>query len=305
MKTSLISTLVICALLSFGIQARAQDDGGEGDGDHNQQGQDCQDGNIDGSETLVATVTLTATTNAPANASGMAKLISDNEDGTVKSSFTLSITGLADGVYDLSAVRKSDSSTVDLGLFSIGQSFVGDGEDDDESDGDNQDGQNNDGQNNDGQHIDCTNALSGAVFMHVPLPSGLDPMDIGQILISDTNGNILLTGDLVNPGTNSTVKFSANLRVHSASGVTTTVSDKAQAQTTARKGRRSDHFTMMASGVAPNTIFTVQVNGQKVGTVKSNRKGKVLVRKIPANLLLLKSIRLVDPNGQTGASAKF
>jgi len=299
MNPLFISTLLLCSLLSFGIQARADDDG-EGDDNHDQQGQDCQGGNIDGSETLVATVTLTPTTNAPTDASGMAKLISDNEDGTVKSSFTLSITGLTDGVYDLNAVRKSDGSTVDVGQFSIGQRSGGDDEGDDESDGDN-----HDGQNNDGEHIDCTNAFTGAVSMEVQLPSGLDPMDIEQILISDTNGNVLLTGDLVNPSTNSTVKFTAKLRVHTASGVTTSLSNKAQAQTTAKKGRRSDHFTMIASGVTPNTTFTVQVNGQDVSTVKSNRKGKVLVRKIPANLLIVKSVHLVDPNGQTAVSAKF
>jgi hypothetical protein len=302
MKRSIVPILVICSLLSFGAHVRADDDH-EGDGDHHgdhhsEQGEDCQGGDIDGSESLVATVTLTPTTNAPADASGLAKLISRNEDGTVTSSFSLSITGLTTGVYDLSVVRKSDGSTVDLGQFAIGGSCQDDGESDSEND------DQGDADDNEGGGGCCR----WAAFLDegdVQLPSDLDPMDIAQILVSDTNGLVLLTGDLVNPSPTSSIKFTAKLRVHSASGVTTTLSNKAQAQSSARRGRRTDRFTMIASGVAPNTMFSVKVNGQSAGTVKSNRKGKVLVRKIPANLLLVKSVHLVDPNGQTAVQAKF
>jgi hypothetical protein len=96
MKThSLLSALVISSLLSFGVNTWALDDNGDDQGDNNDdQGENCQGGHIDGSETLIATVALVATTNAPADSGGVAKLISENEDGVVISSFSLCITGL-------------------------------------------------------------------------------------------------------------------------------------------------------------------------------------------------------------------
>src|SRR5689334_7498320 len=139
-----LTFLCSVSLVCFGPRAWADDDGGD-EGDHHhhcpggegdEQGEDCQGGGIDGSETLVATVALTPTTNAPADAGGVAKLISDNEDGVVTNSFSLCITGLTAGVYDLSVVRKSDSSTVDLGQFTIGMPCQKGGDDDDEEDDD-------------------------------------------------------------------------------------------------------------------------------------------------------------------------
>jgi hypothetical protein len=75
----------------------------------------------------------------------VAKLISENEDGVVSFSFSLSVTGLTAGVYDLSIVRKSDSSVVSLGQFRIGKSC----RDDDEEDDDDDDNEQRDGDHND------------------------------------------------------------------------------------------------------------------------------------------------------------
>src|SRR5215467_13196522 len=97
---TLLTTLLSLSLVSFGPRTWADHDGGDGEDDHDgdQQGENCQGGNIDGSESLVATVTLVPTTNAPADAGGVAKLISENEDGLVTNSFSLCITGLTAGV---------------------------------------------------------------------------------------------------------------------------------------------------------------------------------------------------------------
>jgi hypothetical protein len=118
----------------------------------------------------------------------------------------------------------------------------------------------------------------------------------------------LLTGDLVDPAPTSTIKFTAKVhaRPASSSSVTSTSNNnKAQARSTVKRGKRTDSFTMIASGVAPNSTFTVRVNGQEAGTVKSNSKGKVLVRKLPVNLLVVRSVHLVDTNGTTAVRAKF
>jgi hypothetical protein len=290
MKThSLLSALVISSLLSFGINTWAHD-GHDGDGqgdDNDDQGENCQGGHIDGSETLIATVVLVATNNAPTNSGGFAKLISENEDGVVSSSFSLCITGLTTGTYDLSVIRKSDGSLVDLGQFSVGCHHHGDGDD-------------NDDENDDGEKC----CQLGVSLDDVPLPSDLDPMDIAQIVISDSDGNVILIGDLVDPVAASSIKFRAHLRIRSASGIASK-NNKALAFTNAKKGKRADRFTMIASGVAPNTTFSVSVNGRSAGTVTSNAKGKVLVRTLPANLLVVKSVRLIDSTGATSVRAKF
>jgi hypothetical protein len=293
MKThSLVSALVISSLLSFGVNTWAHDghDGDDLGDDNNDQGENCQGGHIDGSETLIATVVLVATNNAPTNSGGFAKLISENEDGVVSSSFSLCITGLTTGTYDLSVIRKSDGSSVDLGQFSVG-CHHGDGDD-------------NDDENDDGDDDGEKCCQLGVSLDDVPLPSDLDPMDIAQIVISDSDGNVILIGDLVDPAAASSIKFRAHLRVRSASGVASKNS-KALAFTNARKGKRADRFTMIASGVAPNTIFSVSVNGHSAGTVTSNAKGKVLVRTLPANLLVVKSVHLIDSTGATAVRAKF
>jgi hypothetical protein len=290
MKThSFLSALVVSSLLSFGINTRAL---GDDQGDNNDdQGENCQGGHIDGSETLIATVVLVATNNAPTNSGGFAKLISENEDGVVSSSFSLCITGLTTGTYDLSVIRKSDGSSVDLGQFVVGGCDHGDGDDNDYEDGNGGD---------DGEKC----CQSGVALDDVPLPSDLDPMDIAQIVISDSDGNVILIGDLVDPVGASNIKFRAKLRIRTASGIASQ-NGKALALTNARKGKRADRFTMIASGVAPNSTFSVSVNGQSAGTVKSNAKGKVLVRTIPANLLVVKSVHLIDSTGATAVRAKF
>src|SRR5437868_2637716 len=131
--TTLLSIVSACSLCAFSLPLYADDhhgDDGQGDDDQGQN-EDCQGGHIDGSETLIASVDLVATTNAPADAGGFARLRSENEDGVVTSSLSLLITNLPAGTYTLSIVKKSDGSTVDLGQFQIGSCGDGDDEGDD------------------------------------------------------------------------------------------------------------------------------------------------------------------------------
>src|SRR5215475_10042603 len=146
---SFISTFLLCSILSYNVNVRAEHGDDDSDaGNNDDQGENCQGGNIDGSETLVATVALVPTTNAPADAGGVAKLLSQNENGVVTYSFSLSITGLTTGVYNLSVVRKSDGSTNDLGQFTVSaachEDDQGENEDDqgeNEQDGDEKEGE--------------------------------------------------------------------------------------------------------------------------------------------------------------------
>jgi hypothetical protein len=123
-------------------------------------------------------------------------------------------------------------------------------------------------------------------------------------VLSDASGTPVLVGDLVNPAPTSSIKYKAVLRL-SGTSKTTKISNKAQASSKVKKGRRTDRFTMLAANLSPSTTFTVTVNGKAVGTAKSNKKGKLVVKKLRANVLAVKSVRLVDDTGKTAATAKF
>lgn len=301
MKTTTRCLTLFCLAAALALSSSALfagDDHGDGGGSWGQGTNDnCQGGEIDGSENLIASVDLLPTTNAPSGAGGFAKLISDNEDGVVTSSLSLTITGLDAGVYTLSIVKKSDGSTVDLGQVQIGG--CGNGGDDQ---GD--DDQGDDDQGDDDGGGKCCSLGIEISENDIQLPDGVDPMDVGQILVSDSNGNVLLIGDLVNAAGTTVIKFRAKLKVGPGT-LSLQTAGRAQALSTARKSRRIDRFTMLGYGVAPNTVFTVRVNGQDAGTTKSNRRGNVLVRKLAANLLTVRSVSLVDPSGNTAVHAKF
>src|SRR5436190_22311688 len=83
MKSNLFVTLMVAfCLLTFNytLTSYGDDQGDQGDG-QDQQDQESQDqegpdnGEIDGSESLEAKVILVATTNAPAGATGCAKIV--------------------------------------------------------------------------------------------------------------------------------------------------------------------------------------------------------------------------------------
>src|SRR5204863_621937 len=107
-------------------------------------------------------------------------------------------------------------------------------------------------------------------------------------------------GDFVNPDPGSTITFKASIRLTpdtGAPGVTGT----AQVVSTARKGKHKNKFVLVASNVPANSTFNVQLNGTDTGTVTSHKKGKVMVKKLPASLLNVRSVRLTDSQGHPAA----
>jgi hypothetical protein len=293
MKTKLrISLLILSVAVAFSLNAFADDgegdhQGGDSQGQHGDSGgcdgTNSVGGSIDGSEALDARIILVPTNGAPANAIGKAHLESDNENGTQTAKLSLKVRGLDAGDYTLSLTKISDGSSVVLGQITVGSAQG------DDSDGDEQGGQ--------GSGVLQTET-------DVQLPSDLVVTDIAQIVVSDTNGNAVLVGDLVNPTAGSAVKFKASIRVKPQNGAPT-ATGKAQLQSTARKGKRTARFTMIASGVPAQTTFNVTLNGKTVTTAKSNKKGKLLVRKLPPGISSIRSVQLTDPQGLPAAQADF
>ncbi len=335
---------VIPVLLAFSLgvcplQARA-DDGGE-------QGDNCQGGSIQGNETLDAHIMLVATNNAPSGASGLAELKAYNNNGTTTATLDIKTVGLDAGDYTLSAVLKSDGSTVTLGTITIsasgngmgsgsntgkvhrkdhygdnqggggngydnqgggGSNNQGGGESDNQG-GDGEDSQGGGGNSTGGNYGNGGNnggngGYTLASETQVTLPSGVDPMDIGQILLSDSNGNVVLIGDVLAPSSKTAVKFKAVVKV--MPGVAAPKArGRAQVQSIVQKRKQIDRFTLATYGLPANSPFAVHVNGKQVATAKSNKRGNLMIKSLPLNLLKVASVRLIDQQGREAASAKF
>ncbi len=315
---TIASLLVIFSLCNFNVSIAWHDGGEHGEQEH-ESNEGPDDGEIEGNETLEAKIFLAPTADAPEGAKGCAKLEAENEDGIQNTELEIKTKGLPEGDYLLTAVRKSDGSSVDLGTITLACK----GDDDEDDDGDRHDGkleedrsrhdgssrgdddEDDEGENEDddenGDHHggDCSKLRS-----EVDLPADLDPMDISQIIVSDVTGLALLMGDFVNPANGTRIKFKAHVEIEPEEGAPE-CEGTAQVLCTANKGKKKNRFTMVASNVPSNSSFDVHVNGTHVGKAKSNKKGKVLVKKVPGNLLKLRSVELTDSEGHAVARAKF
>jgi hypothetical protein len=77
-------------------------------------------------------------------------------------------------------------------------------------------------------------------------------------------------------------------------------------QSQIRKGKRSTRFTLVASQVPVDATFHVAVNGSSVGTtVRSNRKGRLVLKKLPSQQSQIRSVRLMDSQGKSAVSTSF
>ncbi|HEY2083683.1 MAG TPA: hypothetical protein VGI88_12945 [Verrucomicrobiae bacterium] len=330
MKTNfLLPVLITAALLAFNFNTRAQDDG---------TNCDCQDEcNISGQETMDAVIVLTATDNAPTNATGIAKIESENEDGNESATVELTTFGLDAGAYDLSITLISTGSNVDLGQFTVGSD--GEGDDGEDWQGDHQDSFRLDWQGGgigcnwggftnwgswtnwsdtnffSGGWADCTNGWTdtnpcpgpNGPFISktdVTLPADVNPTDIGQITVSDANGNAILIGDLTTPAPGSVINISATVQV-TAGPAAPFANGTAHLQSTATKGKWKHQFTLAASGMNAKSTYKLNVNGKTSGGARSSKTGQVTIKKLPSHVPALRSLRLLDARGNEAASAKF
>lgn len=344
----LIPILCAVTLLAFNCTVRA-DDGEDGGG--NCQTNSCSgtnDCNIDGSETFDAVVVLEATSNAPAGALGIAKIDSDNEDGTEQATVDLKTFALTPGDYDLVISLAAEGTNVTIGQFTVG-SGSGDGDDQGGDDGggwgwwngggggDRQDHFGFGGGEGDGW-ISCnfggftnwgswtnwtdTNFCTGTIwtnlfnnncqFTNFPvvtrteadLPAGINPTDIAEISVTDTNDNSILVGDLTNPAPSTVIDISATVRV-TPGAAAPSATGTAQIRSTAVKGKWTHKFTLNASSVGAKSTFKLSVNGKVKGAAKANKSGDVAVKKLPSHTPALRSMLLLDKKGNEAASAHF
>jgi hypothetical protein len=297
------------------------DDGGT-------NGDEC---NINGTETMDAVVVLNATSNAPAGAAGVAKIDSENDDGSESASLEIKVHGLDPGVYDVSIIQQSTGSNVDVGQFTVSPNAGWDDEGEDFGMGmgagawvsNNWGGFTNWGcwtnWNNTNfisagvwakffaGHGEGTNSCptnSGVTWARAELPLGVNPTDIAEIIVSDMNSNAVLIGDMVTPTAGTVINVSGSVQVTPGPGAPA-LNGTAQIQSTASKGKWKHQFILTASGAAAKSNFKLDVNGQKSGAARSNKDGQMTIKKLPSHVPALRTLRILDAQGNVAGSAQF
>lgn len=136
------------------------------------------------------------------------------------------------------------------------------------------------------------------------LPAGINPTDISDISVTDTNGNTILAGSLTTPATNSVINVSATVQV--MPGVAApSATGTAHIQSTAIRGKWTHKFSLNASGVNAKSTYKLKVNGKVSGAAKATKSGDVAVKKLPSHTPALRSMLLLDKQGNEAASANF
>lgn len=353
----LFPLLSAAIVLTFNLSARADDgyDGGDDGGTNSYCATNSCD--INGCESMYAVVVLDATSNAPAGASGIAKIKSENNSGTTSTTIDVKTFALNPGDYDLVIGLATEGTNVVIGQFTVDTGNCGCGDGDcggdggdcgdwgsllnyllgqgggDCNGGDQEDhysggdGNYGDGGDGGGQWIPCnwggctnwgswtnwtdTNFCTTDVTncpvvtrTSAELPAGIDPSDIADISVQDTNGNDILVGDVTNPAPATVINISATVRVMpgvAAPGATGT----AQLKSTFAKRKWTHQFSLAASGLDAKAIYKQSVNGKVSGASKATKAGAVTIKKLPSHTPVLHSLRLLNSKGSEAASAHF
>jgi hypothetical protein len=230
----------------------------------------AQPRSVKNAERYHAKFVLTATPDAPSGAKGNGELNSTSRGTNETTTLKLKTIGLDAGDYTVTGVNSS-GGTEPLGQFTIENKGKGRGK------------------------------LSSVSKADI---SGVDISDLTQLVVADANGTAMLEGDLADTSGRSRANF--NARVPIIPGVAAPdATGFARLRTTTKKGVEKNRFTLLGSKFPPNSTFTVVADGTDAGTVTSNRKGKLLVKKLPAEITNIHTVQLLDDTGAQAAEVNF
>ena len=252
-------------------------------------------------------IVLTATTNAPAGASGKAQIIAVDNNGTNLSLLFVKTIGLTNGTYNVSLTDLGGSNTYSLGSLNVAprRDWFGfrlhNGNDDDDSDGEHASTSWNNwvgrcaGTNSAWTNVFCgggstnqfwtnafhwyTNCLTVGSGSFV-LPSGLAPTNVGGIFVSDTNGVVDLSGSFAG------VTNSTSIRIETVSlipGTATNVQGQATLTMINKNGKTFEAFKLTATGLEAKQKLYLTANGTNTfrvctspfGTLRVNSLGRI------------------------------
>ncbi len=323
MKKVALLALVACTLAAMRIKA-----------DDNQE-------NHSGSCTadFDQSLKLTATSNAPAGARGVAKFIAVDDNGTNYEALFVKTKGLSNDTYTVTVTDDNGTNYV-LGTLNVTNVPNMDGE------GDWQNHQGSDGEQrrwrwgNDGETSagwtnwvgscagsnsdwtnmldlgNCTNLYTFATNAYCwytntltvgsgsfILPDGLSQTIAAEISISDSSGNVDLYGNF-NSTSNSTVNFEEEVSV--VPGTDSNAQGTATLTIRQVKSRKIGKFSLKVAGLPARQKLFLSANGTHTMRVVSNGKGKLNVRVFPrVKAANLQNIVAKDKQGNVVFTVNF
>jgi len=314
-------------------------------------------------EDLQQGVVLTATSNAPAGASGRSQIVAINDNGTNTSVLFVKTTGLTNGAYFVSLTQLGNTNITSLGSLNVasspgcfwfgfghGRTFghghghaygrghghaYGYGRKDD--DGDDDDGDEDSGDQGDEITSSFTNWMtrcskSDSAFKHLVcgggetnrfrtniyhwytncltvgsgsflLPSGLVQSNVAGILISDPDGNVVLSGDFSGV-TNSTSIYIETVNL--VPGTATNLQGTATLTLTTRNTKTVGAFKLSATGLDPREKLYLTANGTNTCRVRTSATGTLKIKTLPRTKLVnLQTLVATDVSSNIVFSASF
>ena len=271
MKNHLIVTMACAGLMA--VSAVAQDDN------------DATNADGRGVENFLEKIVLATSTNAPAGATGSASIVAHEKNGVAKGKLVLDIDGLTNGPYTVGVTLGSSDTNIVLGTFS---SFGTD-------------------KDSDAQAGGSDSNLVFGTGSGVALPDGVSPMDISMVWVTDTNDDIVLAGDFTDPASAMNALFNANIQV-TPGPADTNATGHIEAHFHVVKGNvKQDKFLLVAHNLTGNTDFSVVVNGTTVGSARSTKQGKLMLKKLPGDVSVasIDQIEFLDSNTNVAFSVNF
>ena len=281
-------TAALITSISFASAKDGADDGAQG-------------GDISGSESVHQNTPLTPTADASAGAGGKVELEAENEDGTNTTTLKFELFGLAADTYTVAVTKKSDGSSTDIGTFDFQTTTPVDDNSSDSSAHPSRPvakskggGSGSGGGGENEQEVSFgENGLT--------LPPDFNPLDIATITISNSSSVILLTADL----TASTGLFKANVAV-TAGSFAPDATGFATLKSQSKKGKvLIKQLHLVVKNLQGRTTYGVSVNGDPVGTARTNPKGKLSYTRLKnINPSTLHSVQITTVGG-VAAQANF
>ena len=230
-------------------------------------------------------IVLADTTNAPSRAMGRAALEGEIDGDINTVMVKVETLGLLVGNYTTTITDATGTNTYTLGTFDVHvwSNLLH------ETDASNV--------------IFWTNTVGGASFS---LPAGLDPSHVTTITISDTNELADLTGNFATAHRPHPCVFDTHIWLVPGP-ICPHLFGTGWLHAQSASGNPHAHISVIASGAPPKATWNLFVNGVQTGTIKSDRRGRLILNRLPkgTDLLGVTTIAAEDDAGNVAFSASF
>jgi hypothetical protein len=133
------------------------------------------------------------------------------------------------------------------------------------------------------------------------LPAGVSVTDLTQVFVSDATGTVILAGDVNSPSSGTSTSFRSNVKLIPGPDAPN-AKGKAQIKVSRKRGTLSERFNLSAAKLAPNTTYSILINGNEVRTVTTKKNGSLSIRNLDTELMDVTDVSLVNTSTQVEAA---